>query len=84
MDTVEANVCLGFKDDMRDYGVGARILKMMGIKTVRLMTNNPRKVVGLEAYGIEIVKRVEHIIEPTEHNKHYLSTKAKKLGHLLD
>lgn len=83
MDTVEANLCLGFKDDLRDYGVGARILKKLGIKTVDLMTNNPRKIIGLEAYGIKIKKRVPMIVEPTEHSKRYLDTKAEKLGHIL-
>ncbi len=83
MDTVEANLCLGFKDDLRDYGVGARILNMLGIKTVRLLTNNPRKVIGLDSYGIKITDRVSVIISPTEHNKKYLKTKAKKMGHIL-
>jgi 3,4-dihydroxy 2-butanone 4-phosphate synthase/GTP cyclohydrolase II len=82
-DTVEANEELGFDADLRDYGIGAQILADLGIKKVRLMTNNPRKVIGLEGYGIEIVERVPIEIESCEHNHKYLSTKKTKLGHLF-
>lgn len=83
MDTVEANEHLGFAADLREYGVGAQILAMLGIKKIRLLTNNPRKVVGLEAYGLEIVERVPIVLEPGEHNQYYLQTKKERLGHLL-
>ncbi|GAB6137424.1 bifunctional 3,4-dihydroxy-2-butanone-4-phosphate synthase/GTP cyclohydrolase II [Halanaerobaculum tunisiense] len=83
-DTVEANEELGFGDDMRDYGIGAQILSDLGLSSIRLMTNNPRKIVGLEGYGLEVVKRVPHQIEPNEVNKDYLETKKDKLGHILE
>ncbi len=83
-DTVEANEELGFQDDMRDYGVGAQILIDLGIKKMRLMTNNPRKMVGLEGYGLELVERVSIEIPPREENEEYLRTKREKLGHLLE
>ncbi len=82
-DTVEANVELGFPADLRDYGIGAQILVSLGVKKMRLMTNNPRKVVGLGAYGLEIVERVPIETPPTESNVRYLSTKRDKLGHML-
>ncbi len=81
-DTVEANLELGFPDDMRDYGVGAQILQDLGVRTIRLLTNNPRKLVGLEGYGLEIVERVPLIIEANQANEKYLATKKSKLGHL--
>ena len=84
LDTVQANEELGFKDDLRDYGVGAQILCDLGIKDIQLMTNNPRKIVGLEGYGLSVVKRVPIKIESQKHNKNYLGTKKKKLGHMLE
>ena len=84
MDTVEANEKLGFKADARDYTVGVQILADLGIKRIRLMTNNPKKIEGLEKYGIKIVKRVPLIIKPTTTNKRYLKAKQEKLGHHLE
>lgn len=84
LDTVEANIQLGFKADLRDYGVGAQILKELGLCKIRLMTNNPTKIVGLEGYGIEITERVPIVVEPNEINKSYMMTKKNKMGHLLD
>jgi 3,4-dihydroxy 2-butanone 4-phosphate synthase / GTP cyclohydrolase II len=83
MDTVEANEHLGFEADLRDYGVGAQILVDLGLRRIRLMTNNPRKVVGLEGYGLDIVERVPIVCEATEHSERYLTTKKEKLGHIL-
>ena len=82
-DTVEANQKLGYEMDLREYGLGAQILTDLGLKTIRLLTNNPRKVVGLEGYGLEIVEQVPIRVKPNPHNAHYLETKRKKLGHLL-
>lgn len=82
-DTVEANQKLGFAADLREYGLGAQILTDLGLKTIRLLTNNPRKVVGLEGYGLEIVEQVPIRVKPNPHNLHYLRTKRDKLGHLL-
>jgi 3,4-dihydroxy 2-butanone 4-phosphate synthase/GTP cyclohydrolase II len=82
-DTVEANVELGFAPDLRDYGVGAQILVDLGLSSIRLLTNNPRKVVGLEAYNLEITGRVQLEVPTTEHTYKYLETKRDKLGHLL-
>ncbi len=84
LDTVEANVKLGFKPDLRDYGIGAQILVDLGIKKMRLMTNNPKKIVGLEGYGLKVVERVSIETSPTERNILYLKTKKKKLGHMLE
>lgn len=82
-DTVEANEELGFKADMRDYGIGAQILVDLGLHKIRLMTNNPRKIIGLEGYGIEVVERVPIETKPHQENIEYLKVKAKKMGHLL-
>ncbi len=82
-DTVEANQKLGFGMDLREYGIGAQILVDLGLKTIRLLTNNPRKVVGLEGYGLEIVEQVPIKTKPNHFNQHYLKTKREKLGHLL-
>jgi 3,4-dihydroxy 2-butanone 4-phosphate synthase/GTP cyclohydrolase II len=82
-DTVEANLALGFKADQRDYGIGAQILAELGVRKMRLLTNNPRKFVGLEGYGLSIVDRVSIEIPAGESNRLYLKTKREKLGHLL-
>lgn len=84
MDTVEANLALGFPEDMRDYGVGAQILADLGIQKVKLMTNNPRKLAGLSGYGIEIMERVPIQMNHNERNEYYLKTKKQKLGHMLN
>jgi len=83
-DTVEANIALGFRDDERDYAVAAHMLDSLKVKSIRLMTNNPRKLNDLTAYGIEITGRIPHIIPPNPYNQFYLETKAKKSGHLID
>jgi 3,4-dihydroxy 2-butanone 4-phosphate synthase / GTP cyclohydrolase II len=84
MDTVEANLALGFPEDMRDYGIGAQILADLGVKKVRLMTNNPKKLIGLSGYGIEIVERVNIEMDYNEKNEYYLRTKKAKMGHMLN
>ena len=84
LDTVEANLSLGFPPDLRDYGVGAQILAELGLRGIRLLTNNPKKVVGLESYGLKVVETISIIIPPNPYNRDYLETKQKKLGHLLE
>jgi 3,4-dihydroxy 2-butanone 4-phosphate synthase/GTP cyclohydrolase II len=83
-DTVEANEELGLPCDLRDYGIGAQMLLDLGVRRLRLLTNNPRKIVGLAGYGLEVVERVPIIVEPGEDNRRYLSTKRDKMGHLLE
>jgi len=83
MDTVEANEALGHAADLRDYGIGAQILVDLGIKKIRLLTNNPRKIVGLEGYGLKVTQRVPLETEPNPLNYKYLKTKKEKLGHNL-
>lgn len=82
-DTVEANLKLGYGTDLREYGLGAQILVDLGLKTIRLLTNNPKKVVGLEGYGLEIVEQVPIKVKANPHNEQYLRTKREKLGHLI-
>jgi len=83
MDTVEANLSLGFDADLRDYGIGAQILADLGLHQIRLLTNNPKKVIGLEAYGLEVVETVPIVCTPNPYNRRYLETKEKKMGHRL-
>ena len=83
MDTVDANVALGFPPDLRDYGTGAQILMDLGLRRIRLLTNNPKKVIGLGGYGLEIVDRVPLVIEPNEYNERYMRTKELRMGHVL-
>jgi 3,4-dihydroxy 2-butanone 4-phosphate synthase/GTP cyclohydrolase II len=84
LDTVEANLQLGFKPDLRDYGIGAQILVDLGIRKMKLITNNPKKIIGLEGYNLKVVERVSIETSPTDHNLLYLKTKKKKMGHLLE
>ncbi|MDA3924374.1 MAG: bifunctional 3,4-dihydroxy-2-butanone-4-phosphate synthase/GTP cyclohydrolase II [Kiritimatiellae bacterium] len=83
LDTVEANIKLGFAPDLRDYGVGAQILVDIGLKNLRLLTNNPQKVIGLRGYGLDIIERVPIVFKPGEHNRRYLATKKAKMGHMI-
>lgn len=84
LDTVEANLELGFKDDMRDYGIGAQILVDLGVRKMRLLTNNPKKMVGLEGYGLSVVEQIKIEVPANEHNECYLECKKLKMGHMLD
>jgi 3,4-dihydroxy 2-butanone 4-phosphate synthase/GTP cyclohydrolase II len=83
-DTVEANERLGFKPDLRDYGVGAQILVDLGVRKIRLLTNNPKKIIGLSGYGLEVVERVPIEVAANEINVRYLRTKKRKMGHILN
>ena len=83
-DTVQANIALGFPDDMRDYGIGAQILKALGLRKIMLLTNNPKKLVGLSGYGLEITDRMPIEITPQKDNEYYLKTKKDKMGHMLN
>ena len=84
LDTVEANLHLGYKADERDYGVGAQILRNLGVSKMRLLTNNPVKRVGLESYGLEVIENVPIEIAPNKFNQFYMETKRNKMGHILD
>lgn len=84
LDTVEANQALGFRDDERDYGVAAHMLSLLGVPSIRIITNNPRKIAGLERYGVRITDRIPLVVPPNEHNVFYLSTKARRSGHYID
>jgi 3,4-dihydroxy 2-butanone 4-phosphate synthase/GTP cyclohydrolase II len=84
LDTVEANKRLGFPPDLRQYGIGAQILFDLGVREIRLLTNNPKKVIGLDGYGMKIVERVKIQMPPSDSNRKYLKTKREKMGHLLD
>jgi len=84
LDTVEANIALGFNEDMRDYGIGAQVLYHLGVRKMRLLTNNPRKIIAIGGFGLEVVERVPIEIQPRVENLRYLQTKKKKMGHLLD
>jgi len=83
LDTVEANLKLGYGSDLREYGIGAQILVDLGLKRIKLLTNNPKKVVGLDGYGLEIVEQVPIKVKPNRHNKKYLQSKKDRMGHLL-
>jgi 3,4-dihydroxy 2-butanone 4-phosphate synthase/GTP cyclohydrolase II len=83
LDTVEANLKLGFREDLREYGIGAQILRDLGVRKMRLMTNNPRKITGLKGYGLEVVEVVPIELPPNQNNRKYMETKKNKMGHLL-
>ncbi|HRX17400.1 MAG TPA: bifunctional 3,4-dihydroxy-2-butanone-4-phosphate synthase/GTP cyclohydrolase II, partial [Spirochaetota bacterium] len=83
-DTVEANIKLGFPSDLRDYGIGAQIIADLGVSTIRLMSNNPKKIIGLEGYGLKVVERVPIEIEPIDENIDYMKTKKDKMEHILN
>ena len=83
LDTVDANLKLGFPEDLREYGIGVQILLDQGVKSVRLLTNNPKKLIGISGYGLKITERVPLVIEPVAENACYLSTKKERMGHLL-
>ena len=83
LDTVDANVRLGFAPDLREYGLGAEIIKFLGVKSIRLLTNNPRKIAGLDGYGLEISERVPLVMEANAYDKEYLDTKRDRMEHLI-
>jgi 3,4-dihydroxy 2-butanone 4-phosphate synthase / GTP cyclohydrolase II len=83
LDTVQANEKLGFKMDLREYGLGAQILVDLGLRKIKLLTNNPRKIVGVDGYGLEVTEQVPIKVKANPHNAHYLKTKKRKMGHLL-
>ena len=83
LDTVEANKKLGFSADLREYGLGAQILSDLGVNRIRLLTNNPKKGVGLDGYGLEIIEQIPIKVAPNKHNQKYLNTKRDKMGHLI-
>jgi 3,4-dihydroxy 2-butanone 4-phosphate synthase/GTP cyclohydrolase II len=84
LDTVEANVHLGFRPDEREFGTGAQILHDLGVRRLQLMSNNPKKLAGLQGYGLEIAAQVPLVVAPNQHNQKYLDTKREKMGHLFD
>jgi GTP cyclohydrolase II len=84
LDTVDANLALGFRDDERDYAIAAHMLVSLNVSSIRLMTNNPDKIEQLERYGIRVTARVPHVMRPNEHNRFYLETKAARSGHYVD
>jgi len=84
MDTVDANLALGFKDDERDYGIAAAMLRTLGVRSIKLMTNNPDKVRQLESYGLDVRERISHVVAPNDHNRAYLQVKARRSGHIID
>ena len=84
LDTVEANLALGFRDDERDYAIAAHMIQSLKVKSIRLMTNNPKKIAQLEQYGVKVNERIPHILPTNEHNLFYLQTKANKSGHMID
>ena len=84
LDTVDANLALGFRDDERDYAIAAHMLASLTVRSVRLLTNNPRKVTELERHGIRVAGRIPHVIPANEHNRFYLETKANRSGHFID
>lgn len=84
MDTVEANHALGFEDDERDYEIAAEMIRLLGIRSIKILSNNPRKIAGLQAHGVIVAERLPHNLPPNSHNRHYLETKAKKSGHLIE
>jgi 3,4-dihydroxy 2-butanone 4-phosphate synthase/GTP cyclohydrolase II len=83
MDTVEANQALGFPADLREYGIGAQILHFLGVRRMRLLTNNPKKIHGLAGYGLEVTDQVPLVVEPNPNNERYLRTKVEKMGHQI-
>jgi 3,4-dihydroxy 2-butanone 4-phosphate synthase/GTP cyclohydrolase II len=83
LDTVEANRRLGFKDDLREYGLGAQMLVDIGVRKMRLLTNNPKKMIGLEGYGLTVEEQIQIEVEPNQYNRYYLECKKLKMGHML-